>query len=246
MAWRDDAEVRLGEPQQRAVLGFLACSPNVLIQRESIVDAVWGHRPPRTAVKLVQSYVSRLRRIMEPRHLPRRDGGLLPSRGTCYQLRVSDDQVDLLVFDQLIARAATAESADDLAAACAAYEQALGLWRGDPLVDVIALRDHSAVTELAHARASVILRYAAAACGLGWYGRVLPQLRVLARREPLNESAHAHLMIALAGSGEQAAALEVYEQMRSRLDEQLGILPSAELAAAHLRVLRQDFPSRPS
>jgi tetratricopeptide (TPR) repeat protein len=48
-------------------------------------------------------------------------------------------------------------------------------------------------------------------------------------------------MIALAGSGHQAAALRVYEDARSRLDRELGIYPGEELAEAYVRVLRQDI-----
>jgi DNA-binding SARP family transcriptional activator len=71
------------------------------------------------------------------------------------------------------------------------------------------------------------------------YNRVLPHLRSLTLREPLHERAHALLMIALAGSGEQAAALTVFEDLRHRLDEQLGMRPCPELADVHQRVLRQ-------
>jgi DNA-binding SARP family transcriptional activator len=39
-----------------------------------------------------------------------------------------------------------------------------------------------------------------------------------------------------------ALALEVYEQTRKRLADQLGVDPSAELAALHLEILR----SRPA
>ena len=49
-------------------------------------------------------------------------------------------------------------------------------------------------------------------------------------------------MIALASVGRQDAALEVYQELRFRLDEQWGMRPGAELAEAHLRVLRQQVP----
>jgi DNA-binding SARP family transcriptional activator len=54
-------------------------------------------------------------------------------------------------------------------------------------------------------------------------------------------------MIALAGSGCQAAALWVYDEVRRSLDEQLGICPCAELSAAQAVVLRQEIrPARPA
>ena len=115
------------------------------------------------------------------------------------------------------------------------------LWRGEPLANVEVLRGHPAITALRQELTGVLLRYAEVACALGQHYRVLPRLRALADAEPLNEPAHARLMIALAGSGQQAAALRVYEDVRSRLDRELGIYPGEELAEAYVRVLRQDI-----
>jgi tetratricopeptide (TPR) repeat protein len=71
---------------------------------------------------------------------------------------------------------------------------------------------------------------------------VLPLLEGLAREQPLEERAHARLMVALAGTGQQAAAIGVFEDARRRLSEELGVRPGAEVTAAHQRVLRQDIP----
>ncbi len=117
----------------------------------------------------------------------------------------------------------------------------MGLWRGEPLADVDVLCGHPGVTALRQELTGVLLRYAEVACALGQYHRVLPRLQALAEAEPLNEPAHARLMIALAGSGQQAAAIRVYEELRSRLDRELGLYPGEELAEAYVRVLRQDI-----
>ena len=71
---------------------------------------------------------------------------------------------------------------------------------------------------------------------------MLALLRALAAGEPLNERAHAQLMIALAGCGQQAEALGLFEDLRARLDAELAMPPGPDLAEAHLRVLRQDIP----
>jgi DNA-binding SARP family transcriptional activator len=49
-------------------------------------------------------------------------------------------------------------------------------------------------------------------------------------------------MIALAATGQHASALDAFGQVRRRLREELGMPPGPELAAAHLRVLRQQVP----
>lgn len=53
-------------------------------------------------------------------------------------------------------------------------------------------------------------------------------------------------MIALAAAGQHASALDAFGQVRRRLREELGMPPGPELAAAHLRVLRQQVPGPPA
>jgi DNA-binding SARP family transcriptional activator len=209
-ARRGGAVVELGPASQRAVLGLLALSPGELVRRESLIDAWWGQDPPASAASLVQARVSRLRRILDPGRPAGAAGGLLASAGDGYRLAVAAGQLDLLEFRDLAGRGDAARRAGQAAVACGLYERALGLWRGDPLADIGALRAHPAVTGLARQRGEVIVACAGSACELGWYEGALPAVRALAEREPLHEAAHAVLMIALAGTGRQAAALEVF------------------------------------
>ena len=242
-AWREGARGGLGEPRQRAVLGLLALSPDVPVHRETLIDALWPGDPPATAAHLLQTYVSRLRRILDPGRPPRDPQGLLVSAGTSYRLHVTADQLDLLAFRQMAADARAAAAAGEPDAACDSYEQALRLWRGEPAADVDALRGHPAAVQLSQARAAAVLEYAEVADRAGRAERVLGHLAELTAREPLNEKACARLMVTLAALGQQAAALHAYEELRLRLDEQLGVQPGPELARAHLRVLRQQIPA---
>ena len=101
------------------------------------------------------------------------------------------------------------------------------------------LRGQPAALQLSQARAAAVLEYAELADQAGRADRALGHLADLAAREPLNEKACARLMLTLTALGQQAAALHAYEGLRHRLDEQLGVLPGAELARAHRQVLRQ-------
>lgn len=245
-AWRDGKPLSLGPPARRTVLGLILLYPGALVRRDTIIDVLWGQEPPRTAVGLVQAHVSRLRQVLEPRG---RSGGgdeVFRSVRGAYRLTLSVNEMDLLVFRDLAARADAARAQGDHVTACYLYERAVGLWRGDPLADVDVLSDNPSITLLRQQLVGVLLRYAEVACTLGQHGRVLTRLQALAAAEPLNESAHARLMIALAGSGQQAAAIRIYEDMRLRLDRELGLYPGEELVEAHTRVLRQDLRARPS
>jgi len=199
---------------------------------------LWGQRPPATAAELVQAHVSRLRRVLDPGGR----GGLLEQGPAGYRLRAGAGELDAAAFAELAGRAGAAAASGDAAAACGLYARALALWRGEPAADAPVLRGHPAVTDMVRRQAEAVLGYADAACGLGWHQRVLPLLEELARQQPLEERVHARLMVALAGAGQQAAAIGAFEAVRRRLDEDLGVRPGPELTAAHQRVLRQDVP----
>jgi DNA-binding SARP family transcriptional activator len=240
-AWADGAPLYLGPPARRAVLAMLLMAPGAAVRQDTMVDVLWEGSPPRTAVGLVQAHVSRIRRLLNAHNRFEGDGGVIDSVRGAYRLRLPGKNVDLLVFRDLAARAAAARAGGDDVAAVECYEHAVGLWRGEPLADVDVLCGHPGITALRQELAGVLLRYAELACALGQYDRVIPRLRALADAEPLNEPAHARLMIALAGSGQQAAAIRVHEDVRTRLDRELGLSPGAELAEAYVRVLRQDI-----
>src|SRR5215831_8090029 len=252
VGWRDGARLALGGPRQQAVLGLLALAPGSLVHRSAIIDVLWPAGPPPTAVSAVQSHVSRLRGLLghrphrsgpvgEPRP-PGDGGGLLVSAGASYGLRARPGELDLLDFGQLAEDARSARKAGDAAGACELYERALRLWCGEPLAGVDLLAGHPGPAALARQHMETVIEFAQVASAARWHERVLAPLRALAAREPLNERAHAQLMIALAGCGQQAEALRLFEDLRARLDAELAMPPGPDLAEAHLRVLRQDIP----
>jgi DNA-binding SARP family transcriptional activator len=240
-AWSDGKLLPFGSPARRAVLGLLLVDPGVPVHRDMIVDRLWGDSPPRTAVSLVQAHVSRIRRALNGGSRFGGNDEVIDSFGGAYRLSFSAMEVDLLEFRDLAARAAAAKDGGEVVTAAKYYERALTLWRGEPFADVAALRGHPGITALRQELVGVLLQYAEVTRELSQQNRVLARLQALAEAEPLNERVHAYLMIALAGSGQQADAIRVYEGVRSRLDRELGLYPGEELADAYIRVLRQDL-----
>lgn len=241
-AWRDEMHLVLGSVRQRAVLGLMALQASTSVHRDSIIDLLWGERPPSSAVAEVQGYVSRLRRILGDRPGCAGKPELVTTAGgCCYCLNASPGHLDLAIFGQLILQAQEAAARPDPVGACERYEQALGLWRGDVVVDVDLLRDHPAAVDVTRRRTAAVLEYAETATQAGAGVRVLPHLRDLCAAEPLDEQAHAWLMTVLAATGQQAAALQLFDSVRRRLETELGISPSPVLAHAHANVLRQQI-----
>src|SRR5690242_3279878 len=65
-AWHRGRELDLGSPQQRAVLTALLLREGRPVAVNHLVSAVWGDSAPLGAVSTVRTYLSRLRRIVEP------------------------------------------------------------------------------------------------------------------------------------------------------------------------------------
>ncbi|MEO3930699.1 tetratricopeptide repeat protein [Micromonosporaceae bacterium B7E4] len=234
-----------GSAKQRTLLAALALRPNAPVRLDTLVEVMWGRQPPDSAAVLVQNHVSRLRQRLRAPQPATHPDRLLVATGGGYQLTVSDEQLDLLEFRRLVRRARGAHRDGDLASAYEWYRQATGLWRGAPLADLASLRILPEVAALDRERQSVVLEYAHLATGLGHHDQVLPLLRQAADSDPLDEAAHAQLILALAGTGRQAEALRVFEALRRRLADELGADPGPALAAAHRRVLRQEV-TRPA
>jgi DNA-binding SARP family transcriptional activator/DNA-binding XRE family transcriptional regulator len=242
-AWRDGVPLALGPVRQRAVLGLLLLHRNGL-SRAALVDALWAQDPPPGAVAMLQAYITRLRHLLADsgsgRASAMADGHVVAWDGSGYRLASDLVRSDVADFGELTTRARHASGAGNADTACGIYEQALWLWRDDPLADVSLLGDHPAVSALNRERVAAVIEYADAADAAGSPGQALDQLRLLAQRQPWDERVHGRLMNALAATGQQAEALSVFEEMRLRLDRELGIRPDRELMEAHVRVLRQE------
>jgi len=248
VAWRilgpveiavDGNVLAIQRPQERATLAYLLLNANLVVPAELLVDALWGSSPPPSARTAVQTYVSRIRRAL-------RDSGagdaLLSQHGG-YRLVVADGDLDLAIFVERIAQARVAAANGDPAAAATFLRAGIAMWRGQALGGAVAEFVAPAAAELTEQRLAAHEELADAELALGLHETVVADLGPLLRAHPLRERLATRLMIALAGSGQQAEALRVYADIRSRLIDELGVEPGTEIDAAHLRVLRQQVPT---
>ena len=60
----EDGPVELGPRKQRAVLAMLALEPGRTVSADRLAEGLWGDSPPPSAAKMVQLYVSHLRRAL--------------------------------------------------------------------------------------------------------------------------------------------------------------------------------------
>ena len=90
---KDGHPVALGPPKQRELLAALLVFRRQPVSSDRLIDALWGERAPASAAKIVQGYVSNLRKAL--------GAGLLVTRGHGYLLQVDPDQVDADRFESL-------------------------------------------------------------------------------------------------------------------------------------------------
>ena len=221
--------VRLGAAKQRALLGVLLLHANETVSSARLVDELWGERPPPTAEKLVQGYVHALRKTL--------GAGVVVTRAPGYELRVEAGCLDVQEFERLIdeARASKLEQAVELRA------QALALWRGPPLADVVLEGpERNTLARLSELRLTTQIERIDAELALGRDAQLVGELESLAAANPYQERVAAQLMLALYRSGRQADALHVYQTVRRALSDELGLQPGQELRGLEAAILRQD------
>jgi YVTN family beta-propeller protein len=222
-------QLPLAGAQQRALLVLLLLNANAAISTERLVDQIWGERPPATAAKTVQVYVSQLRKVL--------GDGRLETRGHGYSLRVDPGELDAEQFEALCSRAAGSNPAG----AAALLRQALALFRGDPLSDVSYEPFATAeITRLEELRLHALEERVEADLGLGRHRALVPELEALVERYPLRDRLRGQLMLAFYQSGRQADALEKYREGRVLLDQELGLEPSPALRELQAAILLHD------
>ncbi len=233
--------VRVGGHRVRALLILLALDAGRVVPAQALIERLWGGDRPADAANALQSLVSRLRVALRQAGVPDR---VLESCPAGYRLAVQPHAVDAIAFEsqaragrQALARGAAQEAA-------ALLRPALGAWRGSALTDVAGEEFAFApAARLAELRAAATLDRIEADLALGAADAALVgELRELTAADGLAERPAALLMRALAATGRQAEALGIYQQVRGRLADRLGVDPSPSLEQAYLAILRQEIP----
>ncbi len=242
--WRDGVEIDPGPRQQALLLAVLLARTGQPVSVGELIEVIWPRDEPSSAVNIIQKHVGALRRLLEPDLLNRDSGSYLRLHGNGYLLAADADVVDLVAFRDLTDAARAALARQDREESLERYAAALGLWRG-PAGDT--LNDGSSVKHVFTALDDEFFTACVAAAeisvSLGRPQRVLRQLRLAASMAPLHEPVQAALVSALSAAGNQAEAQLLFDTVRARLADELGIDPGPALQAAHRRALGGAFVS---
>ena len=242
-ASRHGQPLELGAGKQRALLVLLLLRAGEIVSTDRLIDALWGERPPPSALNSVHIYVSQLRKAL--------GNGRLETHGHGYLLALEPEQLDLGRFERLLGDGRELLTSGDADRAAGALRAALGLWRGPPLSDVAFEPFAQAeIARLDELRLAALEERIEADLALGRHAELVPELEGLVREHPLRERLRAQLMLALYRSGRQSEALDAYQQARKLLSTELGLEPGRRLRELEAAILRQDaqlhVPPRPT
>ena len=233
----DGAPADVGGPRQRCVLARLIAAQGRVVSADRLVEDLYADEAPPRALAAVQSYVSHLRRALEPGRAARAPAGVLVTSPPGYAVRLGREAVDAWSFED---EAHQAAGLDDPAAVHSRLSAALASWRGAafeefgglPWADLEASRLEELRLTAAETRADAALR-------LGRAAQTVADLSQLTAEHPLREEAWRLLALALYQSGRQGDALAALRRARARLAADLGVDPGPALRELEEGILAQ-------
>ena len=224
--------VSIGGRAQRALLTRLLLDAGRTVSSARLVEDLWGEDAPASAAKMVQIYVSMLRKVLPE--------GLLVTRSPGYAVDLPPEAVDLVCFERLRDEGRAALRAGSPVRAADLLREALALWRGPALAEFeepFAAIESRRLEEqhLAGTEDRIDADLAA-----GSDSSLIGELEALVARNPLRERPRSQLMVALYRAGRQVDALAGYRAFRETLAAELGIEPSPALRDLENRILQHD------
>lgn len=215
-------EERLPGRQGRLLFAFLVLNRNRVLARSELLDALWEDGRDGGLAPLL----SKLRRVV-------------PLDG--YRLMLPHDAwVDVEAAEDAVHRAESAISQEDFHRAWGPSQVGMFVAGRTLLPGEEAAWIDDARGRLGELHLRALEAYAQAGLGIGGteLAAAVRTARELTRREPYRESGYRVLMNALAREGNVAEALRVYEELRMRLRDDLGVAPSPQTQQLHTQLLR--------
>jgi WD40 repeat protein/DNA-binding SARP family transcriptional activator/energy-coupling factor transporter ATP-binding protein EcfA2 len=226
-------------PRDRVVLAALVTRYGDLVTTDQLADALWGDDPPASWAKVVQGCIARLRRTL--------GHDAILTEGHAYRLAVPPDDVDALRFERSITRVEELLALDDPHRAVYVADEALALWRGQPLSEVgrwepariEAERLEERRRDAEELRLDALLR-------AGRWRSVVGVAQAHVAEAPMRERRWCLLALAQHQAGRQGEALATLRRARATLVDGLGLDPGPEIAALEAAILRQDTDLLPA
>ncbi len=214
------------------LLAYLVLDRHRPFGREELIGALWPEQAPQSQDAALRTLLSRLRTAL--------GRGVLVGRDELVLELPEPAWVDVEAAIAHAQRADRALMAQDPRAAWALAQVPLNIASRGLLPGAQAAWLESRRRELSDVRlhALEVIGRAGLALGGGQLASAQRAARALIDAEPYRESGYVLLIQAVAAQGNVAEGLRVFEQLRTKLREDLGTNPSPEAMAAHATLLR--------
>lgn len=221
----------LGGPKPRQILELLLLNLGAPVSKDRLIDILWAGQAPPEALPTLESYVSVLRRHLQPGM--GKDGPLRTVTGG-YMLDRSLVDLDLDRFEALVRRAESAVPQRAIVLLREALGLASGPLMGDELMPSWAETERTRhAARVFHAR----MLAAESALALGQPRLAATWARESVTNDPLSERAWTALVLGLEKSGQPTEALRAFDQCRRIMDREMGCAPGPVLRSIHARLL---------
>lgn len=219
--------------RDRVVLGVLAMRPGQATTLDRLQDALWGQTPPKSADKVAQGCVWRLRKAL--------GRAAIETSGPGYTLVVPADDVDAHRFERMVGRGRELIAVGELDRAAFVLSEAERLWRGRPYAEL----EGWPVADIEAGRLEAIRLDAEelaveASLTLGGHRDVAAVAYAMVQVAPMRERRWALLAHAQYQAGRQEEALATIQEVKALLRENLGLDPSPDLVSMERAILRQE------
>lgn len=238
-AWRGGTLLDPGPLKRQAVLAALLLRQGAVVSHEQLLDGVWGAEPPASGIKVLASHVNPLRRTLDAAGV-RHTASVIRSGKGWYRIVVDEVRLDVADLVEQGDEALRTMTSGELAVATDQLAAALALFRGEPLAGLPGPFAQAERERLLERRRTLRLARLECLVRLGRFSAALDDVATPSASDRYDESLLAWRMRALYGCERQAEALNVYQEMRVRLRDELGVDPGPELRRVHEAVLRQD------
>ena len=220
------------QPRRQATAELLAYLAIQLrpVSRDELLEALWPGDDPRRSAALFYQAASEARKLL---------GDAFRRERETYALDREQLQIDVDELDRIRKNAETSTREEQ----GALLEQALALFRGDPLAGIDALWAVSEQRQLIAQRADLLERLGRLRLNLGDASGALESAEAAAALDASNERHVRLAMEADAALGRREAVVDRYERLRRELDERFGLEPGHETKKLYRRLLSQDGSS---
>lgn len=209
------------------------------IPKDVVIEALWPEVSAETGERNFKVILYRLRRILEPALDKAHGSSYIRLKGSLIYLDEELVCVDVGEFLTLISKGEKEEKAKgDIKVAAALYEQAVEGYKGEFLPEDLYTRWIDLKRSELRARyIDLLTRLAELHEARGASKKAIHYYQEVLKAEPLLEEAYQRLMTLYANIGHKNAALQIFEQCRAVLSEELGAEPDELTVAIYRKLL---------